>query len=566
MYREIAEVKSALRGCLDFCSHGYADNYNLNIVVVLDGCTSANDRTLQSLQLELCTHNEQGGLGDPYCNEKFGCLVYRTTYAGLPIEILVKGSNVQKGKRFSQILSFDYISSRSSLPDVVVMQDCDTYMPANQMYIALGKACKDGTISCPSINIYTNIFYDGFLPLMFSAVDNNIKCMLPFMQRLGCCPLIPGPLAVYPYDALKRLMELYGKELPNNDDALHGNKMLVEDRYMGWCATAAGLVPSIEFHHVHCYWNLPGRLFALLRQRRRWNAGQLSTSLCGHPQLGIERSKVVLMELLDAYFNIFNPVFFHGLTTLYLWRMIVDYYGKEVLFLFASPFLRVMLSPFITENNDGWFMVWVCVDSLLPFAVLPWTFQPFSQELLWLTTGFNLMLCTFFLIFAGKYGGFKAMEEVISTGLNIIFYEQTFFEMEYAMVMFHDITWGNREVRSDQPVSKLNIRCHTGPNETSWAGAHIQKYRKTFVSWLLTVSPFIYRVSLVVILYFKLVPKDVALETILCLASLTFVIVLCETIVAPKIKFERSYEPGSSIKLPGPILEFVNLDECEKVV
>ena len=391
------------------------------------------------------------------------------------------------------------------------------------------------------------------------------KCIRPFMQRFECCSLIPGPLAVYPYDALTCLMELYGKELPSNDDALYGNKMLVEDRYMGWCATVAGLVPSIEFHYVHCYWNLPGRLFPVLRQRRRWIAGIVATSLCGHPQLGIQKLKVVVMESLESFFEIILPVVMHCLTTLYLWGMIVAYFGEEILFLFASPILRVLLSPYITEDNDGWFMAWVCVDSLFPFVVSPWTFQMTSQLVVWPSIVSGILICAIFLIFGVKYGGYKSLELVISFGLSVLFYEQKFFEVDYAMIMFHDITWGNREVRSDKQLAKLNIECHTGPHEKTWAGVGSQKYHKTFLSWLLTISPFIYRASLVVILYLKLVPKDIALSTILIVAIVTNVIVMYETIVTPKFKFERSYKPGSSIKLPGPILEFVNLDECEKV-
>ncbi len=186
----------------------------------------------------------------------------------------------------------------------------------------------------------------------------------------------------------------------------------------------------------------------------------------------------------------------HCLTTLHLWGMIVDYFGEKILFLFASPVLRVLLSPYITEDNDGWFMVWVCVDSLFPFIVFPWTFQMTSQVVAWPSIVSSILICAIFLIFGVKYDGYKSLELVISFGLNVLLYEQNFFEVDYAMIMFRDITWGNREVRSDKHLAKLNIECHTGPHEKSWAGVGSQKYHKTFLSLLLTISPFIFRAIL----------------------------------------------------------------------
>jgi len=262
--------------------------------------------------------------------------------------------------------------------------------------------------------------------------------------------------------------------------------------------------------------------------------------------------------------NIFTPVIFHGLTTLYYWRMIIDYFGEEILFLFASPILRALLSSCITAKNDGYFMVWVCVDSLFPLVVLPWTFQPFSQVLLWLCIGFFCFVFLFILMFSKKNGWSKALEQVLSLVMVVIFYEELFFEMEYAMVMFHDITWGNREICSHQPSSKLNVKCYTEPNEKSWAGSSTRTYHKTFVSRLLPVSPFIHRVSLAVILYFNLVPKDYALGINFCWSVVFYAVVFYETMMAPTIKLERNYKAGSSIRLPGPILESVNLDKCKK--
>ena len=316
MYREIAEVKSALRSCLDFQSYGNGEDFLVNIIVIVDGCTVDNDCTLQSLQLELSSNGES--LGDPVRDEEFGCLLFSAKYGTMPLEILVKGCNVQKGKRFSQILAFDYLSAHT-LPNVVIFQDCDTYFPPSQMHTAVKAEMDEEKIVCPQLLVSGDIFYEGLLPMFKGAFETVLREWRSAFQRLGCCPLLPGPIAVYPYDSLKALMEVYGKEVPHESNMFFGNKMLVEDSYMGWCVTAEGLAPTIEFTLCNAYWNLPTRLFPLVRQRRRWKAGQISTVLVGHPNLEIEPWRVVLMKIYEWFINIFLEFHFHFWLTMFLY-------------------------------------------------------------------------------------------------------------------------------------------------------------------------------------------------------------------------------------------------------
>jgi len=567
MYREIVEVKSSLRGCLDFCRHGYAEDYDINILVVIDGCTTSNDRTLQSLQLEIKSYSDpKDGLGEPQCNKEFGCLVYNTMYAGIPIEILIKGSNVKKGKRFSQILAFDYISSKAFLPHVVIMQDCDTYMPAYQMSLNIKKSAEKLTIVCPQICLYSNIFYDGLLAFAKANEETRIRYWRGAMQRIGCCPLMPGPLVIYSYDSLRQLMVLYSQDIHNNIDldVFFGNKMLVEDCFMGWCATAAGLVPNIEFHRSHAYWNLPGRLFPLLRQRRRWIAGKVATAVVGHQQLEMVKWKAMVMKSFEI-FNIFNVlILYTGMILYIIWTLVVDHFGKNYLFLFASPMLRVLLSPCISAKNDGWFMLWVCIDSLTPWVFLIWAMPPISTLVGWwfFVVCLVLYLSMAALIFY-KHGFGTAATISIDILLRPLLFEQQQFEMDYAMVMFHDIAWGNREVTSSQQPSKLDIKCTTKPSEKAWAGSSQLAFKKTFGSYLLTASPFIYRLLLFVVIWFHFLPLDICLPILVIFPLIMYIAGFFELLFAPNMKYERSYKAGSAIKLPGPILKYVDLDMCK---
>ena len=40
MYREVAEVKTALRCCFDLRSYGYGCDFSVDILVVIEGCTA----------------------------------------------------------------------------------------------------------------------------------------------------------------------------------------------------------------------------------------------------------------------------------------------------------------------------------------------------------------------------------------------------------------------------------------------------------------------------------------------------------------------------------------------
>lgn len=253
----------------------------------------------------------------------------------MPLEVLVKGCNVQKGKRFSHILAFDYLSVHVP-PNVVILQDCDTYMPPSQIDTAVKRAFTEQKIVCPKICITGDIFHDGMLPIFKGSSETLVRYWRNSMQRNGCCPIIPGPIAVYPFDSLRTLMALYSAAVPHEANAFFGNKMLVEDSYMGWCATAAGLVHTLDFNSCHGYWNLPDRLYPLLRQRRRWKAGQISTAIIGHPNLDIAAWKVFFMRFCDLYINIVTDVYTHFFTSLLMHRYAVHFFGDYFLFVFSS--------------------------------------------------------------------------------------------------------------------------------------------------------------------------------------------------------------------------------------
>merc|ERR1719232_425663 len=151
--------------------------------------------------------------------------------------------------------------------------------------------------------------------------------------------------------------------------------------------------------------------------------------------------------------------------------------------------------------------------------------------------------------------------------VDALLFELQLFELEYTCYMFDDVVWGNREVFSKVQSTKLEIKCTSDPKNKVWARPSTPpKYKRTYRLIFIKMFPFLFRMLFGLLIWFKVFTISFTINAIITLAFLNnYFFAFGELLCAPKMRQQRSYKPGSSLKLPGPILEHVDLDKCEKV-
>ena len=218
----------------------------------------------------------------------------------------------------------------------------------------------------------------------------------------------------------------------------------------------------------------------------------------------------------------------------------------------------------MNDKNDRVFLGWAVADSLVPFVLLPWTFEYIGiNKALGAITGlFTLALVGMYAI---KCGVGTAAQILITLVLNLTTFELQIFELEYACWFFEDIAWGNREVVSLVPTTKLDIPCNPASKKSTWAGVSSSAYKKTCGSTLLTTVPFFYRLVLVLVIWSDRVSVSTSFIMLMFSPMLANIISLSELFLAAKSTQERSYEAGSLLKLPGPILKHIDVEMCKEL-
>jgi len=261
---------------------------------------------------------------------------------------------------------------------------------------------------------------------------------------------------------------------------------------------------------------------------------------------------VWLMRFCDFFINCTQYAVAHSCFLLVVYGMAFETFGPYSLLVFASPILRFLLCHRINAKNDHFFLNWIIAESILPWLILI-ILRPVLQDPL-MIAGLSvtvsllvLMLALFFL----KCGPGTAASILVVMIIELFCLELQAFEFEYALIMFNNVAWGNREVKSDKASSVLDIKCRTDPKEKTWAGSSPPNFKKTLGCTFMTLIPYIHRIAIVLLILFKVVPINIAAFSIAACWLLTVPVCCFELLLSPKdSKQERSYKAGSAIEVP----------------
>merc|ERR1719232_1405413 len=102
--------------------------------------------------------------------------------------------------------------------------------------------------------------------------------------------------------------------------------------------------------------------------------------------------------------------------------------------------------------------------------------------------------------------------------VDALLFELQLFELEYTCYMFDDVVWGNREVFSKVQSTKLEIKCTSDPKDKVWARPSTPpKYKRTYRSIFIKMVPFLFRMLIASLLWFKVFTIPFTIISILTL-------------------------------------------------